>query len=400
MKIKSKKIFIFLIPGVVFAQVCTAQILKTMRRLPDTGQIQSFTTTPGEDADYTQNPPYFQLHGNGTVTDVVTGLMWQQTDGGEMTYEAAKSYCENLSLAGYTDWRLPTAREAFSMLNQGKSNPAIDIEIFTNTIAEYWWTSDQDVTNTTKIWVTNRGGGIGNHPKGETSSAGGTKKIHVRAVRDQQIPPTVASHFTDNGDGTVTDVLTNLIWQKTPVSDSMSWENALVFSENLTLAGSDDWRLPNIKELQSLCETSIANPAINTSFFPKIGIKKYWASTSLPNQTSRAWYLDTQYGITTYFEKTGKLNLICVRGGQHDIVKTTDSRTENTTTLAFPNPFHDHIFLKNAPQNAVYTMMNAVGQMVFYGKNIDAVDFSHLPAGVYLLTIKGENTAVLRLQRI
>jgi len=63
-------------------------------------------------------------------------------------------------------------------------------------------------------------------------------------VRPLLPPPTVAAHFTDNGDGTITDNLTDLVWQKTPAPDSMTWENALIFAENLSFAGRDDWRLP------------------------------------------------------------------------------------------------------------------------------------------------------------
>lgn len=298
-----------------FCQLTSAQtVLNTMRRLPDTGQTQSFTNTPGEDADYLQNPPFFQLHGDGTVTDTVTGLMWQQTDGGEMTVENAVAYCDNLTLGGYTNWRLPTAQEAYSILNQGKSNPALDLAVFGNTGAEYWWTSERDATNANKVWVVNKGGGIGNHLKTETISAGGNKKIHVRAVRDVVTPIPVSSHLTDNGDGTVTDNLTRLIWQKTPAPDSMTWENALVYAENLSLAGAGDWRLPNIKELQSLNDEDLANPSVDAGFFPAIGVAKYWSGTTLFNQTVRAWYLDTRFGITTYDPKTAQNRIICVRG--------------------------------------------------------------------------------------
>jgi hypothetical protein len=382
------------------ACIATAQTLKSMRRLPDTGQTQSFTNIPGEDADFAINPPFFIQHGDGTVTDTVTGLMWQQADGGEMTVENAAIFCQNLTLGGYDDWRLPTAQEAYSILNQGKSNPALDVAIFANTGAEYWWTSEYDATNANKIWVTNKGGGIGNHLKTETISAGGTKKIHVRAVRDVATPATVSSHFTDNINGTVTDNLTNLIWAKTPAPDSMTWENALLFAENLSLAGQGDWRLPNIKELKSLTEASLANPSVNTNFFPEIGMKKYWSGTTLQNQTTRAWHLDTRFGITTYTEKTGKLNLICVRGGSGDLVKTDDLLMTALPILAFPNPFFDHIFLKNAPPDAVFEIYTTAGQVIFFGKNLEQTDFSGLPAGSYFLKISGQNTAALRLTKL
>jgi hypothetical protein len=398
MKLASNKRFITAILALVLCQTISAQSLpKTMRRLPDTGQTQSYTNTPGEDADFSINSPFFIQNGDGTVTDTVTGLMWQQTDGGEMTIENATTFCENLTIGGHDDWRLPTTYEAYSMLNHGKSNPALDIAAFTNTVAEYWWTSQHDVTNASKIWVTNKGGGIGNHLKTETVSAGGTKKIHVRAVREIETPPTVSSHFSDNSDGTITDHLTDLVWQKTPAPDSMTWESALVFSANLSLAGHDDWRLPNIKELQSLSEVSIANPSVNSAFFPQIGLKKYWASTSLPNQTTKAWYLDTRFGITTYAEKTGKLNLLCVRGGQNGSVSTNDLTMGNTPIMAFPNPFADHVILKNAPENVFCQMSNALGQVVFSGTHLEKQDLTKLPPGLYTLKISGNPNAVFKL---
>ena len=295
-------------------------IPKTMLRLPDTGQTGDYTATKGEDADYTIYPPFFIKNGNGTVTDTVTGLMWQQTDGGEMTFENAVAYCDALTLGGFTDWRLPNPHEAFSILNHGKPNPALDGAVFTSTGAEYWWTGAKQVNDSNKIWVTNAGGGIGNHLKTETISAGGSKKFHVWAVRDRQTPTVVASHFTDNGDGTITDNRTNLTWQKVPLTDSLTWEQALNYAENLSLAGKDDWRLPNIKELQSLSDEALVNPSISTAFFSATGNRKYWSSTSLPNQTTQAWYLDTRFGITTYELKTRKLYLICVRGPEPNTV--------------------------------------------------------------------------------
>jgi len=84
--------------------------------LPDTGQLKSYTSTPGEDADFIINPPSYTDNGNGTITDNVTGLMWQKTDGGEMTFENASSYCLALELGGFSDWRLPVCNELFDMI--------------------------------------------------------------------------------------------------------------------------------------------------------------------------------------------------------------------------------------------------------------------------------------------
>ena len=90
------KIFIFLTLSYFIQNVSAQPVVKSMLRLPDTGVNKSYTDTFGEDADFTINQPYFINNGNGTVTDSVTGLIWQQTDGGEMTIENAIIYCNNL----------------------------------------------------------------------------------------------------------------------------------------------------------------------------------------------------------------------------------------------------------------------------------------------------------------
>jgi hypothetical protein len=83
-------------------------------------------------------------------------------------------------------------------------------------------------------------------------------KFHARAVRDITTPTVIPNHFTDNGNGTITDNLTQLIWQKAPNATAVTWENAIT-AERLSLASATDWRLPNIKELQSLNDESLSN---------------------------------------------------------------------------------------------------------------------------------------------
>ena len=380
---------------ITLTQIGFAQSLKkTMLRLPDTGETLSYTSTFGEDHDYIINAPGFIINGNGTATDTVTGLMWQQLDGGEMSIESAIKYCDSLSLAGYTDWRLPSAHEAFSILNHQNTNPALDTKVFTKTTAEYWWSSDHQANDMNKIWVTNSGGGIGNHLKTETVSAGGTKKIHTRAVRDVHPATMVTSHFTDNRDGSITDHLTGLLWQKIPNPDSLSWEDALLYAESLTLAGYSDWRLPNIKELQSLNDESLINPSLNKSYFGVTASNKYWSSTTLPNQTSKAWYLNTQYGITTYDTKTIKHYLICVRGNS---VLSSTKQAKNNVFTVFPNPFQTGIAIESAEAVVNCELFNATGTLLYSGKNIQDQNLSELPRGLYFLKIQEPQPFIIKL---
>jgi hypothetical protein len=388
---------LFVIPFLVLARTSFAQSFsKTIARLSDTGQTISYTPTFGEDNDYTINSPSYTNNSNGTITDNVTGLMWQQVDGGEMTIENATIYCENLILGGFSDWRLPNPIESFSILNHQNNNPAINTTFFTASTAEYWWTNTYEFNSTTKVWCTNAGGGIGNHPKSETISAGGIKRFHVRAVRDISMPTTLANHFTDNGDGTITDNLTELVWQKTPNTQTQNWENALFYAENLALSNLSDWRLPNIKELQSLNDESRTNPSINPLFFPSIGVNNYWSSTSLPNQTTNSWYLNTQFGISTYSSKTTANYVLCVRGIPGTL-SNFNFENELNDIHVFPNPFTSELILKNNSKTDYFELVNAHGKNIYAGKDIDKQDFSSLPNGIYFLKINSEQGMTLKL---
>jgi formylglycine-generating enzyme required for sulfatase activity len=281
-------------------------------KLPDTGQTGDYTATFGEDSDYLINPPSFTDNGNGTITDIITELVWQKVDGGEMTFENAITYCDTLVLGGVSDWHLPNSHELFSILNLGKNRPAMDTMYFPRTLAEYWWSSDRQVDDATKVWSANSGGGIGAHPKSETLSAGGTKRFHVRAVRNSTTP--AFPRFRDNGDSTITDLTSGLTWQSFAIPTRMTWEDALTYSETLTLAGRSDWRLPNSKELQSLNDELRKNPSLDTSYFKNISVSNYWTSSTLIGQPTRAWYVNFAYGLITYDLKTQPFNVLCVRG--------------------------------------------------------------------------------------
>lgn len=374
-----------------FAQSVT----KTMKLLPDTGQTTSYTTTFGEDNDYNINPQMFTNNANGTITDEVTSLMWQQVDGGEMTIENAIIYADNLVLGGYSDWRLPSPKESFSILNLQNINPAINTTYFTNTNADYWWTNTYQAGDNTKVWCTNAGGGIGNKPKSETISAGGIKKFHARAVRDITTPTVIANHFTDNSDGTITDNLTQLIWQKAPNVTAVTWENAIAYAEGLSLANATDWRLPNVKELQSLNDESLSNPSVNQTFFGSIGVKNYWSSTSVQNQPTNAAFWNTQFGITTLSLKTATNYVICVKGTPTNLaLNSFDSKSK---IKVFPNPFSSKINIENAFGDEVFKLHNQLGQQIFSGRNIDKQDFSGLSKGFYFLEINGEISSKIKL---
>jgi len=130
--------------------------------------------------------------------------------------------------------------------------------------------------------------------------------------------------FTDNGDGTVTDNLTGLIWLKDANCFSFrSWYDALSVCTELAdgeceLAdGSNagDWRLPNIKEFQSLIDFSNNTPALPTEH-PFTNVQSvYWSSTTNVNDTSYAWGVQIISGSVHLGYKPENGFIWPVRGG-------------------------------------------------------------------------------------
>ncbi len=393
-----KRILLFFI---ILSQVTFAQsVKKTMKRLPDTGQNTSYTNTFGEDNDYSFNVPFYINNGDGTITDTITGLMWQRTDGGEMTIDSAHKYVQSLTLATYSDWRLPSIAESFSLLNLQMMNPALNILYFPNTTAEYWWCLDTAFNNPSKIWVTNAGGGQGPHPKSETISAGGNKRFHTRAVRDINIPSIITQRFTDNGDSTITDNLTGLTWQKFGTNDTMSWENALQRAESSTTANYTDWRLPNIKELESINNVKANAPSVYTTFFPNLKAANYWSNTTQFNHSTNAWYIDFKnFGLTTYMDKSARsAYIICVR----NINKSTTAITSQTTTnkvVAFYCNENKSLTILPSQQfkNSLLSVFNSSGQQIFTTTitGINSAEKFEIPlppltTGIYTYSLKND----------
>jgi hypothetical protein len=110
--------------------------------------------------------------------------------------------------------------------------------------------------------------------------------------------------FTDNGDGTVTDNLTGLTWAKDGnLGGAKTWEDALTYINGLNHATYDDWRLPNVNELESLINAEEASSAawLNTQGFTDVQAGTYWTSTTYDNNTSNAWvvHMGDGYVIAT-----------------------------------------------------------------------------------------------------
>jgi len=130
--------------------------------------------------------------------------------------------------------------------------------------------------------------------------------------------------FTDHGNGTVTDNMTGLMWVKAPHSLSsnsvaQTWNNAIDFCNGLTFAGHSDWRLPNVRELQSLIRygARVGGLAL-PSGHPFTGVQSdyYWSSSTHADFTDDAWVVYLNYGNVGDGNKASTIYVWPVRAGQ------------------------------------------------------------------------------------
>lgn len=271
-------------------------------KIVDTGLSQYFSDSKtlskvsvgedfyGQDANYNGYQPSYKDNGDGTVTDNVTGLMWQKDMAEKMSYSEAVSYANSSKLGGYDDWRIPNIKELFSLIQySGKAGGEkadvlfIDTDYFDQPLgdtsigereidAQVW--SDTAYVGTTMRGDATRFGVnfVDGRIKGYSQKDPKTKKdneMYFRLVRGNT--DYGENIFVDNGDGTISDLATGLMWQASDDGKTRDWKDALAYAEGLKLAGHDDWRLPNAKELQSIVDYTRSvqttdSPAIDKVF--------------------------------------------------------------------------------------------------------------------------------------
>ena len=264
----------------------------------------------GQDAWYAslgkcvpQNFTVQTISDQNVVLDNNTGLMWQQTIPTDAyKWDGAVSYCNSLSYAGYSDWRLPTPQELLTIVDNSRYNPATDTTYFPNTPSGYFWSSSTYVYSTDYAWYVGFNGG-------NVSNPNKTHYYYVRCVRRTALPTSSFDSTTVNDDVIVTDSKTGLIWQKTYEIDK-TWQAALDYCEDLTYAGYSDWRLPNKNELASLVNYEKYDPA---SDFPDMPSQYFWSSSTLVDNTNGAWFVDFYAGRVDVINKSYNIYVRCVR---------------------------------------------------------------------------------------
>jgi Protein of unknown function (DUF1566) len=102
--------------------------------------------------------------------------------------------------------------------------------------------------------------------------------------------------FTDNGDGTVTDRKTGLMWQKDDDGQEKKWADAGPYCARLSLGKHSDWRLPGMEDLVPLWENAGDNLEIRRAYFPKMKNAFYWSSTKCNLFSFPQWWGINFYG--------------------------------------------------------------------------------------------------------
>ena len=244
------------------------------------------------------------------------------------------------NLCGKSNWRLPTKSELQNIVNYGSLQPSIDINLFPNTVSEFYWTSTIDSDDEGSVWAVdfNVGRVAGSASNGGRyiravsrptnvsefeldlsleNSFTDTHRIEVAPLQrcnpDSQIS-TPTSRFKQTDANDIYDAFTGLVWKRCIEGTTgdfcengsplfLSWDEAQQHAaiENTSDAlNYDAWRIPNIKELQSLIENQCEEPALNPFIFPNLPMEHVWSSTPHPSTLAVGYYIQYQNGIIFY----------------------------------------------------------------------------------------------------
>jgi hypothetical protein len=302
----------------------------------------------GQDAQFNGNQPRYLDNGDGTVSDLVTGLMWSKSpdlngDGlinaqDKRTYQEALSGAQTFRLAGYDDWRLPSIKALYSLIDFRGTDPsgdvnATDLTPFIDTahfdfgygdtsagdriIDAQFASSTRYVSTTmngadTMFGVNFADGRIKGYPTGASPNYPQGKGFYVYYVRGNGLYG--QNDFVDNGDGTITDRATGLMWSKADSGVGMDWQSALAWvqaknAENYL--GHDDWRLPTVAELLTLLRPPLSGTdfCLTPEFAPYQ--KRLWSSDR--RTYTSAWYVSLELGFVTWQERSFANHVKAVR---------------------------------------------------------------------------------------
>lgn len=291
----------------------------------------------GQDAQYQGNAPDYVDNGDGTVSDTVTGLMWTQSpdlngDGvinsdDKRTQDQALVGAKNFALAGYADWRLPSIKELYSLIVFSGQDPSgwngsdtSELVPFIDPVFAFSYGDagageriiDAQFASSTFYASTVMDGaeamfGV-NFADGRIKGYPINNQFYVLYVRGN--PDYGINDLVNNHDGTITDNASGLTWMQADSGAAMSWENALAYCESLVFAGQDDWRLPNVKALQSIIDYSRSpdtdNAAAIDPVFTVTAISNEVGQSDFPSFWSSTTHANMQNGSNAAYVAFGR----------------------------------------------------------------------------------------------
>ena len=220
------------------------------------------------------------------VIDKVTGLEWSQSFFEIGNFTEASDYCENLNYGGHDDWRAPTVKELFSIVDWSRYDPAIDTDYFPKTPSANFIALSADDRY---MWIIN-------FSKGATRTTSDfNDKIYLRCVRgndsfwdvrvrsDYGGPETYYIDYDDSHSKEHNKK--SEIFMGGYTSYASTWEEALKYCNEQTFAGISNWRLPNINELMFF-------------LFHIGGGSSFWSSTTYAEDPSGSWIFKYGSGIS------------------------------------------------------------------------------------------------------
>ena len=253
----------------------------------------------GLDAQRIWALPDFEIIGKAVI-DNINKLVWDNShDDLLLTWKDAKEYIAGLNEAEYlgrSDWRLPGREEIRSIVKYDDSQPAVDKSVFSGTRNAYYWTAYTDKACVENAWGIYFGYGC-------TYTAPKEKPAHIKPVSggcDAFLMPS-AERFVKNGDGTITDKVTGLMWmeKETPL---LTQKEALVYCQELELAGHNDWVMPTLKELATLINLNEGEEWYYKDLFPDTNTKPqgFYQSSTVYGGTF-GWGVNFQFGFDGYY---------------------------------------------------------------------------------------------------
>ena len=349
MKTAAQRMAIGILILMAFTTACKKPVTGSAFVVVDTGQTACFDdmkeiTCPdqgaifyGQDAQFAGTQPSYTLSSDGlTVYEKVTGLTWQQSpdtneDGtidslDKMTYNEAQARPAVLNKAkygGYSDWRLPTIKELYSLMNfmgtdvgpdsdPSSLTPFIERTFFDfaygdtaagERVIDAQYASSTLYVSTTMLWsktlfgVNFADGRIKGY--GLTGMGGKQKTFLVQCVRGAGYG---VNDFVDNGDSTITDRASGLMWTKGDSGEGLNWQEALAWVQTQNAANylnHNDWRLPNAKELQNIVDYTRSPDTTSSA-----AIDPLFTCTGITNEAGKADYPFYWTG-TTHMSSTG-----------------------------------------------------------------------------------------------